>query len=525
MKMIRQLLVICLLALTSPAHAAITPNELRDLAYAGDVHGAEAAMAQAHAESVAGAITYDDLRDIVSVLLTTHPDVNDFTKVWLEEIPESPYALTIRSMQQSNVAWDVRGERMARDTHWEAMQTFVNMQKSSFLMAYKAYQIAPDFVLASDAIFEMHFTRKILFEFQYNSLVVQVMATTPNYGSLDRAMNVHHRNWRGRGVPGVRKYCEKYAPLIPDFDEYPVDVCVVDFAEQTRDLDRILPLADDLLARSDHPTLEHVRRKRAFERKNDQDRRMILDYLSDPEVTDYATASRFLFSFYQDAESGAVLAALESRLQRRAFEDLPHDPFSPRLIKILTSDYNFVSGLGKPLAVHDMNDVLKRRLVVARPFDSNVWHRAARSFDASTQKGQRALIAPYYANAIHYSDHSPYQLSQYSAHLHRIHYIYKSFAVGRNLVDYEVMDNAEFREQVECPMVRLYRLTEARCASITDEVNCKHFNNDLNGSTTKLAQMDEARICPAISDAPIEDLLFTPTAIDISTLTDGIANR
>lgn len=106
------------------AQAAIDPDRLHDLAYQGDIAGVDAAMAEAHQQSLTGEITYDDLRDLVGVRTRTHPDMDDFRAQWIEALPASPYAQMTTAWSLYNDSIAIRGTYSARDTPEQATNVF-----------------------------------------------------------------------------------------------------------------------------------------------------------------------------------------------------------------------------------------------------------------------------------------------------------------------------------------------------------------------------------------------------------------
>lgn len=78
------LLTIFLIFIGQSALATPSPDELRAMAYAGDVDGVEAAYVAIHAEERAGGISYDELRQRYLALIVFDPRVLTFTDNWLQ---------------------------------------------------------------------------------------------------------------------------------------------------------------------------------------------------------------------------------------------------------------------------------------------------------------------------------------------------------------------------------------------------------------------------------------------------------
>ncbi len=503
----------------SPAMATITAEGLRNLAYAGDVHTAETALTQAHRHSLDGTISFDDLRGIVSGLLTSHPDVNTFTADWLVAYPESPYAMAIRANQIVNAAWDVRGDKFVYQTHPIALSTFSGMQAQAMELARDAYALAPDFVPASDAIFNIQFAHKALSEAKYYEVLSDVMQATADYGSLQRAMRIHLAQWGGRGNAGILDDCAIYAPQVAIEAGFDADVCAADFIWQYGSRRDDNGLMVDVKNASDHPTLDKIRFGYDTHFTTDKSRRLLVEYLSRPDVTDYEVASRFYRNYQQDDESRSMLEALDERLQAQAEAALPHNPYSPKLIHVLTRSYQHFT-LNKTVSP-DRLRALRQRLVVARPFDPDAWSGAIADVATTWEQGGVQAASPFFVNAIVYSQYETTTMLAYLGYHLRIYESILSVQedTGRTLPP------AVLEQDALCPITRLTRLLRWQCTATGTGDTCLQSIGLSAADQSIIISVVENDMCPAMSALPLPELLFEPVLLELPELEEPMANR
>ncbi len=201
--------LILLLCATS-ASAAIHHDALRDLAYQGDIAGVEAAMQEAHQQSLSGEIPYDDLRWLVTTLSSNHPDLEDFRNQWLAAMPDSPYAQATMSWFLYERSFAIRGGALPGDTPPEALRAFSQMKNEALSLMESAFTTAPDFIPASDGAIVMNKHVRFLRVWRRKIIIANVMATTPNFGSLVRASYLSNRSWGGPGQILITELCDRY---------------------------------------------------------------------------------------------------------------------------------------------------------------------------------------------------------------------------------------------------------------------------------------------------------------------------
>ena len=520
----RILFSIALILLATIGRAAITPEELRDLAYAGDVAGAEAAMKQAHAESLSGEITFDELREIQSILINTHPDIQAFSLDWIEAYPDSSYAKSNLAFQLTNSAWNVRGERYISETYYIAIDTFTEMTESAMDIALEAARAAPDYIPATDAVLNLQNVTKRLTRSAHRDFVRTTLRHAPDPGTLNRALRISKTNWGGLGITDIRTYCQLFADMIEGESDYTTDICIVEHLTEYDKIENHLEFATEVLDASDHPRLEYARVELALLRRSDSDRRVVLDYLARPDI--YATnmVRKFTSAFPPDRESSEVVKAHNTRDQQRASDVLPHDPFNPSIIKVLLRRYPGYGFANMSQFNWDPVRNLYRRQLIASPYDPRIWAFASdeHSIDPSSSS-QHDL---YMQNAVHYSYHDLDYLQLFLSkklegdHQYRDHIAADDLsAKGNQIISAKQRDTF-----LLCPVVRLTRMVEYQCEAMDQGPSCASFHRYPYHADI-LAEVAERDICFDERNAPLETLVYEPVEVDLGDIAPDMANR
>ncbi|MCG3267795.1 DUF4034 domain-containing protein [Yoonia sp. I 8.24] len=509
------------------AWAAVTPEALREMAYAGDIDGAEAAFAQAHAESLEGTISYNDLRELVTILIASHPDVIDFVDAWMAEYPDSPYAQTAYAFQMRATAWRLRGESYAGRTPPEAMQAFRDLQNQGMTIALEAYARVPDYVPASDAVILHQLTTKRLDWDAFEIIVADVMAITPNRGSLWRASLLTLPQWGGVGHRGVQGLCEHYADQIPDVEDgYTVDVCIVDLIHTTSSGEAAQAFANRRLGTLTHPNVLLARLRQARDRGNPEDDALILSYLADVGLNDRFNATNLAWQLRITDEAEAQLRAMDARWQAEAEAGIIHDPYSKDYIDVLLGRYNLPIALGRHFdaAKRAQRDLLEQRLAASAIFDAGAWADVGLAKRGSARSSADMLLAdPYYINAMHYGNYA----QEYTTGLLAV----KSdlFAVHQMLIESgqpTELTNTQIEHDVLCPLARVDRLFVEKCETNPDPHHpCSSFEEVYPSYRVAMDYIVAEGMCEAERNAPIEDLLYEPVRPAFDELHLGIANR
>ncbi len=289
------------------------------------------------------------------------------------------------------------------------------------------------------------------------------------------------------------------------------------------DISTDLAFVDLILDSSNHPALDDARRDRALRRKSDEDRALLAAYLSDPDVLDYRMAYRATRALGLGPQTGEILTALDARLQADAEARLPHDPFNPDLILVLTHDYPPITAYTQMF--DDRYRLLLSRVVVVEPFNQEAWKAVTYALNPQGAPGEAAELDPYFENAIYYSGHSFSTMSfflQIKMGLYRD--LTKLHGVETTASDLP-MGDAQMQADVICPIARLSRLIALRCEVTGTTEDCAEPIDGFDSYKNLLSEIEIQRICPTVSDADPRDLFYSPVPVDLGPLSVGIANR
>lgn len=187
------LFVSAIISMLSPALADIEDNVWK-LASSGDYHAIENLLRDEHALSIETQ-NYDNVRISNIPFATTDPDVISTVQAWHVDMPESPYAKTALAWINYHIAYQIRGENSARQTHPMARQEFTELMNKGFSLALEANNLAPDFVPASDAVLRTSRGGSSLWDM--HKFTRDTMELTPNFGTLYRALQFATPAWGG----------------------------------------------------------------------------------------------------------------------------------------------------------------------------------------------------------------------------------------------------------------------------------------------------------------------------------------
>lgn len=521
MRLWLSLALFCLQA--ASLQAALTPEELRGMAYAGDIDGAEQALSQAHAESLDGTISFAELRQLATILNVSHPDVIEFVEDWLVKYPTSPYANSLRAFQMRETAWRLRGTRFVSDTHPDALHAFSDLQNRGMNLALEAYAAAPDYVLASDAVFTHQLTTKRLDWDTVGVVVDDVMTATPSRDSLMRISLLTLPQWGGVGHQGIVALCDQYSEQLTDVEEgYSPDVCTIDLIHSTTPSNRAKSYAARLLGDNIHPNLLRARLRRAAERKSDEDQELILSFLSHVGVSDYEFAEHLARHIRHNDRVEEQMHALDARWQAEASIAIAHDPYNSDLIDILLRKYSLPMSFSYS-PNNERAEILIRRHATAVLFDGAAWARAASTLNGELTAMDPALADPFFVNAIYYSDYYPDQIAA------MIDFKSRTFAEHQLMVDHNLslnMTDDEVVSELLCPIVRLERLFRKVCDRPSPpDGACSNLSLWAQFYPVAIERVRTEGLCQSERTAPISELMYQPMRPDMKALHEGIANR
>lgn len=506
------------------AQAEIQPEDLRELAYKREFQGVEAAMAEAHQQSLTGEIRYDDLRDLLEVLTRTHPDMDDFRVLWLEKLPTSPYAQMATAWSLYNDSFAIRGEALARETPRPAMQAFSRMQNEAMQLALSAYDTAPDFVPASDGIIRMQLTTKTLWSWMIRSVIANTMTTTPNFGSLLRASYLSNPRWGGAGQQYNVNLCDNYFDRIPEYPDLTKDACIVSLLHANDQLDGNWDYVAEVLDQDDHELLIGARVSRALERRTDEDRQIIMNYLrtvsfDDPWITyEFRIARRFAGRErgYGNQDVDAFFDALQIRIRAELTTELERNPYHLPLLRIVIENQSYLWTLiqSNTLELHNYS----LRKAVIQPYHARNWTDAN---DPYAQRENPTVLntfdTPNY-NAVVYSDHSVFAITNFLQPKLEQYRRFRDPIGTLGFLGWPEPTEEELISEIGCRVATLIRLFDDAAKRYPESLNFIEgfrINQNLNEIKADLRTLEA---CDYVWDATIEDLRFDPIEIDRRSL-------
>lgn len=530
--------VIAILAVifATPSYAEITPRDMRQLAYDNDFAGMETTFADLHQQSLDGEITYDDLRSLVSGLLVTHPDVLDFSKQWIADYPNSPYANAVRAFQVYQQSFDLRGNEAWARTPTRAQEAFVTLQDMAMTLALAGFEAAPDSIPASDAVFRINRSTHWIDDAGLDDLRTQVLGRSHDVGSLKRSLDSADINWGGGGAQEIYRVCDAFAGMITDLENYDPIACTIHMihagtVEPEAELWSYEALGDRtddflFLARTNR-ALEAARIAERTEGPmrddNQSDRDLILSYFEANNVLDVYMVDSFRRLFVHDSESDAVLVALSDRSLAWNAEALKADPLNVRYMDALTREDAVIvpDGVGRVPMDMAQRKVFAVRRAIAQPFHRESWVTLRSQLTDRPEVGYAARADAIYGNAIAYTDNAVRDVIAMLRYKLSVDDAYQRALL--RTPDFQVISEAEVLTDITCPIVRLERLLAVQCKI---EDNCDTMTVD---DAPHLAQiLNKVRAdntCQTERNASIDDLYFVPVIVGFDEAFVGIESR
>lgn len=467
---------ILLALLASPASAAISFDDLRGLVVAQDFAAVDAALLQAH-EEYSAAHQPDAERALYNVFALSDPAIGEFAIDWVAKQPENPRALTAKGWNLYAWGWIMRGDRSVSHTTPEAMDAILSRHKAAFDLFDNAAKIAPDLIPATDGLLRLTTTLRNVSVIPM--VLERVMTANPNRGSLMRAMPALAPQWGGR-LDQVDLLCNRYAPKILDIKDYTPDVCAIDAVysadfwqgEQREAAHQVLmftlnPVLDyarhaDMMQGLQTPedTLAELQRLQATRGLS----------LKEAEKLDWITIDQKAKETGQIPSQDEInLPNYVEALQRDvgpskiAFKQDPLNPDALLAYMDIRRDLAFYEK--KPMSAQEQAEItqeLKSVLKVVKT-EPRLWSRLAKIMAADQGLDGLAAAAPYYHNAIYYSQFDNKFLSE--AINPKIQYVLspENNSELTDLSGFSTAEMARLDELVHCPMVGQILIAETVC--------------------------------------------------------------
>lgn len=514
-------------------------GQLRQMVYDGDIDGAEHAMRQAHQDSLNGAVKPSELRTLARVLEATHPDTLAFLEAWQAAYPDSIYAEAARIDQRRSFALRVRGSGYASEIAGEALQTFRDAQNIALDDALSLYQKAPDYLIASDLIFQLNAYRQ---RFDRNALweiLSRVMQTVPNLGSLKYASTSLDPSWRGEGFHRTVDMCNAWADDVPDIDDYTVDVCVVDLIFWNLANKEERAFAYRFLDGSNHPNTLRARAWYTVDNAVREDVDVIFEYLDSIYWYEDTLINNTKYHFGKGYPDDAEMADYWETLRKEMEWGIQHDPYNVGYLELafLFHDRELrvtPDAARAPERLAEM-DVLARRYIAAAPFSGDAWARSTHYLPHKLigEIDDIPVFLDYvdrYHNSIIYNQ---YHVDHFAGYMRERTDAVRWVQRVEDLGFENPLSHSQIEAEIMCPFVRAARLFDAICeASRSDMhrmVRAQCFDTEEDFFARNRAEAMEIatarNFCEYEFNEPLEDLLYSPVEIDLGDLEVGMANR
>ena len=529
------LAVILLIVIGHSAMATPSPDELRAMAYAGNVDGVEAAYVAIHAAERAGGISYTELRQRYLALIVFDPRVLTFTDNWLQRYPDSPHAHAIRAWQLYNGAFAIRGDAVPRNTYYLALEGFDQLRYLALDHAWQAYQNAPDLVPASDALLSLQKPIQFLGWADFWRFLGDIMTVTPNHQSLILATSTALPQWGGGGPAVVRDICDRYSSVITDVENYNSDICFIEAMLNPEHYWPHEPAAQEALAilpGQDHPILDYIRFQQAVMPFDNQSPDIVNDFVQRdpqgaraaaeiagelirrPEYVRTGDANSYDNAFAIPLGLPRMLPEVIVRQVEWAKQRIDEDPFDPVAIATLSHTNFFGVPVPDPFSTEQIVSMMQRQALV-KPYDPEIW-RALGDLVASLQTSHFSTEADvYYINSIVYSNYDWYRIQHYLQV--KYEFINHALYVEEREMGGRFISEALFQDGF-CPFIRLENLKTLICQGPrSDDPNCPYGWGP--GPERVLAEALQrstaANLCVAERRANPEDLAFQPVEVDL----------
>jgi hypothetical protein len=492
-------------------------DEARAMIYARDIDGFRAAITAAHAADLAEKGDQNRQRALFGPFGVTDPRVAAFTADWLAAEPDSPYALTARAWYLRAMGVAMRGSDLPRFTWPDAMDEMAELHGAAMEMAMRARDAAPDLVAASDAVIRVAqaFGAADLAEEE----LARIMAIAPNHGSLTRASNSMAPKWGG-SVDAIVRSCEDYATLLPDVDDYTVDICLVEMITEApvRGVPRDW-VWDMLTQLPDHPNLLAARMEKAVGGHGSaQEKIAALEAYLDSGGTN------FIATWHLDIERTSLDPNADGGLQTyvirefaKVAEALSHNGGNPTLVE----DYlDLASRLDDANQPEDLpiEKILHDLLAIA-PYNANAWAELARRHAADGEVEHIRDAAPFASNAIAYSNHKPAVISQ-MINTYDWNFPNVTDAARRGFLEgLAAGQSPEFVTVVACPYVRMARVLLEVCAAqgLAPDA-CRGSAYAFDSMQAEMAEITSHGLCQTERNARIADLRYTPAPLSLTPI-------
>lgn len=487
-------------------------QETLELIEAGDLDALETYIAQMQEQFERGEVSADHVRQMFMPFGRADLEIARFAEEWQAERPNSPYAQLAVTWSLHRFSWQLRGNRYVSATYPEAIATFQDMQRHAWQLAANAYKAQPRLIPASDAIIRLaNGSRQRPYAIE---VFEKVMETDPNSGSLERALSMFLPGWGDRYAQ-VAKICDAHAAQYWDAPAESALSCKIENAYERFSEQR--EWIDERLARGDLPHLNRYRLGSLL--VNDATRaqaQLAYDILSDPDYTDFRSASFFDAILGQKHGFPIVQDAHWARERAKAQQDLAESPYYPEaLFKLMEPELSFSTDengrlLTKVVSRPALETVLEysERLLVSDPFNPESWKSYVVAMSRSFPEASYFAMDPYRINAIITSNHSVNELNIHLQEKVGIFDVYERLQTGslpKELA--KAFEGSSLEHDILCPFIRAYRVRQAICDARTQN-GCELAQEVAATFTVMENEVKRRGICAKERNLPAQSLAY-----------------
>ena len=539
---------ICLFA--TQLTAEITSQELRNIAYNGDIDGMEEAFAALHAEQVAGRLPASALRQHVADLAVSHPDIMDFVKNWQEARPRSPYALSVRAWQISALSFRLRGTEIASRTPRNALREFATLQTKFMNMGMAAYDLAPDFTPASDAVFVGNSSLRYLDLEELDAMRADVLGEKGEVGSLLRSLQTLDPKWGGEGLPYIYEVCENHVHRMRHIPAYDPIGCTLANAISLNIGGAAQNYLYELMGHRRDPFLAQARINRAFYWDRDywhtaasngivpareDEQAFVLSYLANDGAHDLGSAILYMHVFGVDEDSEEILTQVVENGVENARQRLRFDPLNPALISDLGAKrtLQLFSGHSVSIPNDGSRDYISERMVLIQPYHVANWERLVSNVKRRSRWSSPGELAPrietvssadqVYVKGLITTDYEPELLQGFVMTKVGAFRDYAREFEDPGTYTWVPLTDEQGTSELICPAIRLKRLYDAQCEYRSDCPSHVGWSRDDFDKIYKYATQRDA--CRWEKTAPVGELYFEDVPLVLDRAYQGIENR
>lgn len=493
---------------------------LRDAGETADTQALEQILASAHRDMRAGKLTADDLRRLNTIFATTDPRMHHGIEVWLKEKPDSPYALTANAWFDWNSAVLMRGKRTVGHTWPAAMQIAMKQFQRGMDHAWRAFDSAPDYVPASDAVLRLGlYTRAPQ---PVEQVLARAMAEVPSRGTLTRAWPQTLPQWNGN-PDDMQVWCETYADSVIDAPGFDRETCLVDAIYVSGIPGPMRSWAEDRLASSEVEFLDYakVRQSRQDCMADVSACGPFADFVANDPSADLDSAMAFNRAIgYESVANGtydwAPIEKIGDTQISMARDAIAHDPLNPHLISALSPTELFLpDGRIKPLegslTPTEHARLLRDQIAQVTPFSPDAWADYAHVLKFLPDEFRDSDANLFFQNAAVFSGHEIYILTLWQ---HDLESRREAQFYARQEAGATAMTPDEEAATLTCPMVRLSRLLQAICGSDDADGDCPAGATNIGPSAAAaIAEAKAENLCAAELSMPDTDLPYEETGV------------